>query len=240
MRRSPPVDLALYVQALPLLARNPELLAAPFLMAIVGVVVNLAGGPGPGVFGGITGGLTQFILFLLYAFGLSVSIVLADGAWRRGRASFDEAWNDTRRRAGDILLAAIGLNFVLFIASYAGSLLGGALSLALSALAFYFLIYTIPAAAIGGVPGGAAIQISIERVRAAPLPAGILAFVCIAVFILVGTLAMSSIAPLLPDLGASTQIVFDVIDSLLKSLALAYLALVMAKGYADASYGRFY
>ena len=47
MRRMPSLDLGLYIQALPLLVLNPGLLAAPFLMAVVGIVVNAAGGPGP-------------------------------------------------------------------------------------------------------------------------------------------------------------------------------------------------
>lgn len=227
------LDLSAYLRAFPLLVRNPELLVAPLLMAVVGIAVGMLLPSSGGALGGITGGLTQFFLFLLDAFGLAVSVILADGAWRRGRGSFEDAWSDARRKAGDILLAAIGLNFVLFVAIYAGSLLGGSLQLILAAIAFFFLIYTIPAAAIGGIPGAAALQVSIDRVRRDPLRAAILTVVFVAVYWYVGVAA----APLL---YSADGLIASLIGALLKALALAYLSLVLAKNYADGAFGRYY
>ncbi len=57
-----------------------------------------------------------------------------------------------------------------------------------------FLIWTIPAAAVGGIPGGAAIQVSIERVRAQPLPAILATVVALALLGYVVPLAGSWIA----------------------------------------------
>src|SRR5579885_2491295 len=163
MRRSSPLDLSTYGRAIPLLVRNPELTVVPFLSGLIGVAITRFLSPSADILG-----LGQLIQFLLDAFALAVSIILADMAWRYGRGSFDDAWTDARRKAGDILLCAIGINFVVWVADFAGRLLGIYFELALSVLAILFLIYALPATAIGGVPGGASLQVSIDRVRSAP------------------------------------------------------------------------
>ena len=62
-------------------------------------------------------------------------------------------------------MAAIGFSFILWAAALGGGLVGSVGALLLQAVAMFFFIYTLPAAAIGGVPGGAALQISLERAR---------------------------------------------------------------------------
>jgi hypothetical protein len=226
------VDAASYLRAIPLLIRNPELMAVPFLMAIIGVAIGRMTSSSSDVMGGITGGLWQFVFFLLDAFGLAVSIIMADAAWRRGRGSFDDAWIEGRRKAGDILLAAIGLNFVLFVAVYAGQLLGnGLLQLILPAIALYFLIYTLPAAAIGGIPGGASLQVSIERVRQAPAVALLLTIVFVVVY--------EGIAFVAPVALGLTGISVLIAGAAFKAIALGYLSLVLAKNYVDTAFGRY-
>jgi hypothetical protein len=225
------IDPTSYLRAVPLLLRNPELMAVPFLMAIVGVVVGRLTSPSSDIMGGITGGLTQFVLFLLDAFGLAISVIMADAAWRRGRGSFDDAWSDGRRKAGDILLAAVGLNFVLFVAVYAGQLLGGTVQIILGALALYFLIYTIPAAAIGGIPGGAALQVSIERVRQSPAAALLLTVVFIVVYEGVGFIA--------PQALGLDGIASLLLGAVFRAVALGYLSLVLAKVYTETAFGRY-
>jgi hypothetical protein len=216
--------LMTYLRAIPLLVRNPELMAVPLLSGIVGVAISRFLSPSADILG-----LGQLIQFLLDAFALSVSIILADAAWRYGRGSFEEAWSDARRKVGDILLTAIGLNFIIFVADFAGRLLGVYLEIGLDVIAILFLIYALPATAIGGIPGGAALQISIDRVRRAPLPAAFLTAVFLVLYF--GTL-------LGPFYLGLYGIVSMLVGALLKAIVLGYLALVMAKTYADASFTR--
>ncbi len=162
-----------YVRALPLLARNPAIMVVPLLTMVVGVLLTLVLAPaGGGALGSATLGLGQLLLFLLGLFGLGSACILADGAWRRGRMPFDEAWTETQRRGGDILFAAVGVSLLLSVGQYVSQLFG-VLGYLLMAAAVFFLIWAIPAAAVGGIPGGAAIQVSVERVRAAPLAAAL-------------------------------------------------------------------
>lgn len=227
MRSSRQVDPMVYVRSVALLVRNPELVAAPLLSGIVGVAIGRFLSPSADVLG-----LGQLIEFLLDAFALAVSVILADAAWRRGRGSFDDAWTEAKRKAGDILLAAIGLNFIVWVADFIGRQLYFALEIVLVVAAIFFLIYTIPAAAIGGVPGGAALQISIERVRQAPLGAAVVTIVFVVLYF--GTM----LGPLYLGLYGLTALL---VGAVLKAIALGYLALVLAKNYADTAFGgRYY
>ena len=142
MKRLGGLDLTVYFRSLGLLVRNPALIAAPLVMAIAGVFVNqVIGGSAGGVLGAVTGGIGSLITFLLLSFGFGVSLIIAEQAWRRGQTSFDTAWDEARRKAGDILIAALGFNFIIYVGGYAGSLIGGGLlGLILPAVAFYFLI----------------------------------------------------------------------------------------------------
>ena len=244
MRRTPVAGpgLGVYAAAIPLLLRNPSIIVIPLLMAVIGVLVGLALAPSSGgIAGGLTAGLGGFLVILLELFGLGAACVIADDAWRHGRASFDDGWNEARRRGGEILFAALGMTFVFWVAQYAGALIGGFIpffGLLLMAVAAVFLIWVIPAAAVGGVPGGAAIQISIDRVRANPVTAILLTVVAIALFFFALPLAESRIAiALLPYSGGFTML-GALAGAVLQAIALGYLALVLTKTYTDASFTR--
>jgi hypothetical protein len=228
------LDLLMYVRALGLLVRNPSIIVVPLLMGVVGVFVGQIGG---GSGGGIIGGITQLLVILLNMFAFGAACIIADTAWRRGHASFDDGWNEARRKGGEILTAAMGFTFVLYLAQFAGTLVG-ALANILLAVALYFLIYTIPAAAIGGVPGGAALQISIERARYHPLPTIVVAVVSVAAYLL-GSLLMPYFAPLLAQSSfASFNLVIALFGALIQAIAVGYIALIVTKTYADISFGR--
>jgi hypothetical protein len=228
------LDLMVYVRALPLLARNPSIIVVPLLMGVVGVFIGQIGG---GSGGGIIGGLTQLLIILLNLFAFGAACIIADAAWRRGRASFDDGWNEARRKGGEILTAAMGFTFVIYLAQFAGTLIG-ILANVLLAVALYFLIYTIPAAAVGGIPGGAALQISIERARFYPLPTVVVTIVSVAAYLL-ATLLMPYFTPLLPPSSfASMSLIAALIGAVVQSIAVGYIALVVTKTYADISFGR--
>src|ERR1700730_6678333 len=124
MRRAPGAGPGpgVYAAAVPLLLRNPSIIVIPLLMAVIGVLVGLALAPSSGgIAGGLTAGLGGFLVILLELFGLGAACVIADDAWRHGRASFDDGWNEARRRGGEILFAALGMTFVFLVAQYAGA-----------------------------------------------------------------------------------------------------------------------
>lgn len=238
MRRAPApqVDLTVYAKAVPLLVRNPAIVVVPLLMAVIGVLLQLVMVPYGGGINGLTGQLASFIARLLELFGLGAACIMADDAWRHGRASFDNGWIEARRRGGDILYGAFGLILIGWVASYAGSLIGP-LGIVLFVLAAVFLVWVIPAASVGGVPGGAAIQVSIDRVRGAPLAAVIAAVVSIAVLGLgVPILGAYLGGWLLPLTGASI-IPALLINALVQAMGSAYVALILTKTYTDAAFG---
>ncbi len=239
MRRTqgPDVDLAVYAKAVPLLVRNPAIVVVPVLMAVIGVFLQLTlrTSYGGGALGSLTGQLASFIAILLELFGLGAACVIADDAWRHGRASFEKGWAEARVRGGDILFAALGFTLLLSVAQYAGTLLGP-LAIALIVAVVVFLIWTIPAAAIGGVPGGAAIQVSIDRVRGAPLPAVIAAVVTVALLAIgvpILSVSLSSWIPLLYD----SLIANLLVGALLQGIAVGYVALILTKTYTDSAFG---
>lgn len=223
----------MYAEAIPLLIRNPALFLAPLFTGVVDVLVQelvIRTGSGDAL-GGFTGGIMQLLIFLIDSFGLAVSVIIADRCWRSGRGSFDEGWEEARRRAGDILMAALGLNFLVYVALQIGSFINGYLGIALFVVAFFFLIYTIPAAAIGGIPGPAALNTSIERVRA-DMPAALGLAVC---FIVLYWLLGIVLVPLYTvDFGITSLL----IAALVKAIALGYFSLVLARGYGTVSFLR--
>lgn len=238
MRRAglPGVDLSVYVRALPLLARNPAIIVVPLLMLVIGVFINLALAPGGGgALGSTTLGLGQLLSFLLALFGLGSACIMADGAWRRGRMPFDTAWTETQHKGREILYAAIGVSLLLSVGQYVAQLFS-VIGLLLMAAIVFFLIWAVPAAAVGGVPGGAAIQVSIERVRSAPLSAALATIVTLAlVFYASGALA-ALLAGLLGPLASG--IVVSLLFALVRAVAVGYVALILTKTYADAAFTR--
>jgi len=235
--QGPDVDLSVYAKAVPLLLRNPAIVVVPLLMAVIGAFLQLTmtSSNGGGALGGLTGQLASFIVILLELFGLGAACIIADDAWRHGRASFEKGWAEARNRGGDILLAAIGFTLLLAVAQYAGALLGP-LAIVLMVAVIVFLVWAIPAAAIGGVPGGAAIQVSIDRVRGAPLPAVIAAIVTVAL-LAVGVPILSVYLAVWIPLLHSSIIINLLVSALLQGIAVGYIALILAKTYADAAFG---
>jgi hypothetical protein len=239
MRTGPAIDLGAYLRAFVLYARNPQLVLAPLVMGLAGTIILLVSPPSNGLLGNLSGGITGLIVGLLDSFGLGVALILADAAWRRGRAPFDDAWSEGRRRLGDILLAALGYNFVLWAAGLAGGLLGNIGALALSAIAAYFFIYTIPAAAIGGVPGGAALSISLERVKRSYANTLLLAFIAVVIMVVLPAFWETLSAPLAAGVTFASPVVVSTLAlAFIKAVGVGYLALVMSKAYNDVSYGR--
>jgi hypothetical protein len=239
VKRSPlaGIDFSIFPRAVLLLARNPSIILPPLLTSMVGVLMARVLAPGVPDPAGLTSGLGGLIVLLIELFGLGAACVIADDAWRHGRASFDDGWTEARRRGGDILFAAIGISFILAVAQYAGLLIGP-LALILTAAAVYFLIWTIPAAAVGGIPGGAAIQVSIDRVRANPLPAAVIAVVTVAVAFFIPAYATAFINEFAFQYVAGTPLISQLIGALIRSIAFAYVALIITKTYTDAAFSR--
>lgn len=229
------VDLSIYVRALAVFARNPTVIVMPLLVAVIGILLAQVSGLTGG--DALTGGLASFLLQLLQLFALGVSIIIADAGWRRGSASFDEAWQDARRKAGDIIFAAFGFTFVLQIALLAGSMVGS-LGFILGALAVYGLIFAIPAAAIGGVPGGAAINASVERVKASPLTAAVLAVVTIVLLLFFRAYVGVWLEALVDSMLGGPSIVGPILGAAVSSIAAGYVATAMAGVYAEVAFSR--
>lgn len=223
-------------------ARNPQIVLAPLLAAVARVLLFkvMPGDAGSGLLGGVNSSIAGLLAQLIEGLGLGVALIVADGAWRRGRAPFDDAWEDARRKAGGILLATLGFSFIVYVAAIAGSIVPFVGPLVLPLVAEFFFIYTIPAAAIGGTPGAAALQASLDVARRAPGATLLVTALYIVSFALLPTLVIQAMQPLL--LGTS---IFssDVVSSLLvagiKAIVTGYVALVLAKTFTDASYGRY-
>jgi hypothetical protein len=237
------VDLVPYARALVMLVRFPGVILAPLLIAVARVLIFrlLSISDTGGAVAGLTTGLAGLFVQLLQAFALCVSLIIADQAWRNGRAPFDEALDEARRKAPDILMAALGFTFIIWVAGQIGGFLGGIGTIALGAVALFFFIYALPAAAIGGVPGGAALQISLDRARSA-VPATIFVTVIfVLVYYVVPVLATDAILPLLMLTSFEvSSVIASLIGAFIEAVAAGYVALVLAKAYNDVSYGRRY
>ncbi len=244
MRQLGRVDGGTYGRAFLLLARNPTLMLGPFLAAIASAVLLLVFSVpqfgGNGVLGAINGGIVGLIVQILDGFGLGLALIGADTALRRGRAAFDDMWDQARRRAGDLFIAALGFNFVIWIAQLVGGFIPFG-SLALSLIALFFFIYTLPAAAIGGIPGGAALQVSLERAQRNLLPTALVTVVYVVAYFLLpsyGVNLAASVLQIAPMLPIDPVVVLS--SAVIKAIGAGYLAIVLAKAYNDASYGRRY
>jgi hypothetical protein len=232
-------DVTTYLKAVPLLLRNPQIALAPLLAAVANVLLLSVVPMDGGFLGFANASIVQLIAFLIDLGGLAVAIVVADAAWRYGRAPLDDAIAQSKRRGSDILIAGIGFSFLVSVAGYVGAIFGGPGSEVLTAAAFVICIYMLPAAAIGGIPGSASLQVSGERVRGAPAAATVIAIV----FFLGTRLGPQAvIVALQPLILTSSILSMGVVSSLivaaLKAIFSGYVALVIAKSYEDASYGR--
>jgi len=232
------IDVTVYATALPVLVRNPSIIVVPLLMAVIGVLLTVVMTPfSSGGIGSATLGLAQLIVFMLTLFGLGAACVIADDAWRHGRASFDRGWVETRRRGSDILMAAVGFGLLVTVGLYVVQLLG-LIGYLLTAAIIVFLIWTIPAAAVGGIPGGASIQVSIDRVRSSPLPAVLATIVALVLLGLAVPIAANWLATLLLTWTYGSILVERLIAAVLQSIAIGYIALVITKTYTDAAFSR--
>jgi hypothetical protein len=230
-RRGLGIDLAMYAQAIPLLLRHPSVFVMPLLAAVVDLLLAQLSPLFTDPLGGGGNFIFAIVTQLVYGFCFGVAVIGANGVWRRQRATFDEAWEEGRVKAGGILIAAIGFYFLFFVAGYPGQLLGIAiLQIVLQLVVAFFLIYTIPAAAIGGMPGNLAIGASFRAVRAQPLGTAILAIV----FVLLWIGLPQLIAHWLP---ASLGVIgFELVLAVVRAIVLAYLAFPFAKQYDDIAF----
>ncbi len=227
MRKIGSVDVLMYLRAFPLLARHLSILAVPLLAAVVDVLFDRLSTLFTDPLGGGGSGIFQNLSQLVYLWAFGVAIVQAGNIWRGRRGSFDDAWDESRAKFGGIALAAIGFQFVVWAAQLVGSFIDVVLQLLLGAVAAFFLIYTMPAAAIGGMPGPLALTASFRAVRANPLGSLVLALIFIGVYYIAvqwGLLfLLVHVSPLAGQL----------ITAVAKALALSYLAFPFAKQYDD-------
>jgi hypothetical protein len=227
------VDFLMYLRAFPMLFRHPSILAMPVLAGVVDWGLNELSPLLTNALGGLGAGLFQTVAQIVYLFAFGVAVIQASNAWRGRKATFDEAWEDGRRKAGGILMAAIGFIFVLAVASYIGALLGATIGFFLELIAAFFLIYTIPAASIGGLPSQMALSGSIAAVRANVFGAAVLAIVFVALWVV-----LPNYVVFLP-LGTNVAVNLLVVAGI-RALVLAYLAFPFAKQYDDVAFRGFW
>jgi hypothetical protein len=219
----------MYAQAVPLLVRHPSVLVMPVLAAVVEVLIRQLTTYATGAVGGFGAGLFLLLVQLVYLWAFGVTIIQANNIWRNRRGTFDEAWDEGRLKFGGIALAAIGFQFVVWAAGLIGGYFGE-LGLVLVAVAAFFLIYTIPAAAIGGLPGQLALSGSIRAVRANPLASAVLAIAFVVLWFVLIPLALPYALVNLPPLG------WEPVVAAAKALVLGYLAFPFAKQYDDVAF----
>lgn len=225
------VDFSIYARAVPYLLRHPSILAMPLLAAVVDMLLSYTSGVATDPLGGLGSGIFAMIVQIVYLFAFGIAIIQANNIARGFKAGFDDAWDEGRRKGGSILLAAIGFQFIAYVAQYAGQLLAFVpyLPLILTLLAYFFLIYTIPAASIGGLPGGLAISGSIRAVRSHLVPSIVLAIVFAVVWIGIPEIFMLYV-------GNLPVIAYDLLLALARAIALAYLAFPFATTYDDIAF----
>lgn len=231
MRRFPRVDVRMYAQAVPLLLRHPSIFVMPLLAAVVDLLISQITPFFTNAVGGAGSWLFQIVEQLVYGFCFGVAVIAANNVWRRRRATFDEAWEEGRRKAGGILIATIGFYFLIYVAAYIGGFTGNQLvQIGLELVVAFFLIYTIPAAAIGGMPGNFAIGASFRAVRANPLAAAILAIVFVLLWVWLPEFLVGHVGFALGPIG------YELVLAAVKAIVLAYLAFPFAKQYDDIAF----
>ncbi|MBC5810677.1 MAG: hypothetical protein GIW95_07490 [Candidatus Eremiobacteraeota bacterium] len=247
MRRAAAVDPADYLRAVGLLFKHPAIALGPLAASFVLIFSGFAMPAGGGLFSILNGMVASLFAILINSLGLSFALVAADYAWRYDRVNLSESWETVRRRIGDIFMAGLGVAFVTYFASYLGSVFGSiglpgfALigTLLLGAAVAFFLIYAMPAAAIGGVPGGAALNASVERARSAPLPTLVLLVVYYVTYFAAQPIVSMFAGNLLLGFGVrETALLAMAVLLVVQSVFGAYYALVLAKTYNGISYRR--
>lgn len=221
----------MYWRAVPLLARHPFIFVMPLLAAVVDLLIGQISPYFTDAVGGLGSFIFQIIIQLVYGFCFGVAVIAANYVWRRQRATFDESWDEGRQKAGGILIATIAFYFLIYAAGYITSFFGiGLLQIVLQLVVAFFLIYTIPAAAIGGMPGNLAVGASFRAVRANLLGTAILAIVFVLLWIEVPSLLLTRLGPFLG------VIEYALVLAAVKAVVLAYLAFPFAKQYDDVAF----
>jgi hypothetical protein len=239
MKQLQGVDLLVYPRAVWLLITNPAIIVVPLVVAVIALLVG--GTAGGGELGTITGGITQLLVLLLTFIGIGFATIMGDSAWRSGRVSFEAGWEEGRRKSGELFMAALGFTFVIFLPQFVAQFLSflAPLTPIMSLAVTYFFIYTIPSAAIGGIPGGAALQVSLERARSAPAPTIILTIVCVGLLLFfapwIDGWLFTLFAPILPS---ASMFVAEIAGAIAKAITNSYIALLLAKVYSDISFTR--
>ena len=221
----------MYVQAIPLLARHPSIFVMPLLAAVVDLLVGQISPFFTDAAGGAGNFLFQIVVNLVYGFCFGVAVIAANNVWRRRRATFDEAWDEGRKKAGGILIATIGFYFLIWAGGYIASIVGSPiLQIVLQIAVAFFLIYTIPAAAIGGMPGNLAIGASFRAVRGSLLGTLILSILFVLLWVVLPGYVAGHFALALGAVGS------QLVLAALRAIALAYLAFPFAKQYDDIAF----
>ena len=240
MRQLRGVDFSAYGQAFALLFRFPQAILGPFVAGIVSsLVLFLIPATGGGVIDSITAGIAQLLAQVITFFGLAFAMIAADALWRGRRTTLAQTWDDAQRKIGDIFFATIGFGFVIYVAGIVGGSLGAFGAIALSLVATFFFIYTLPAAAIGGIPGSAGLQVSLERAKDNPLPTLFVTLLYIVINVFAPTQIINAILPLMfSNPLFANPIVPTILESAIVSIFNTYLAFVLAKTYSDLAFGR--
>jgi hypothetical protein len=235
MRRRPVTDLAMYAQAVPQLLRHPSIFVMPLLAAVIDLLISQVTPFFTDAAGGMGSWLFQIVVQLVYGFCFGVAVIAANNVWRGRHASFDAAWEEGRHKAGGILVATIGFYFLVYVAAYLAGMTGiGVLQIIIQLVVAFFLIYTIPAAAIGGMPGNLAIGASFRAVRENVLGAAILAIVFVVLWIWLPQFVVDRFAIGLGVIG------YQLILAAIRAIVLAYLAFPFAKQYDDVAFRGFW
>lgn len=225
------IDLAIYWQALPVYARNLGVLLGPLVAATAAWAIdNYAQGPLFYGVGGSGGALWGYIVRVVQFLGFAYALIFADDAWRFGHGDLGRAWNEFRRKIGPILLAIIGFLFIVYVAELVGGFAGLIGLAVVGALAVWAFLWSIPAAALGGIPGGAAFSASLNIAKRNWLATIVVAVVGIVVYMGLAVYALNAVGNYYVGVG------YDVTSILLPSIALGYIALVAAKQYSDLAF----
>jgi hypothetical protein len=233
MSRRQGVDYSIYGRALLLLAKNPSIIALPMLAAVLDVLFSYLGGLMTDPLGGLGIGIFSFISQMFYLFAFGGAIIQANNIARGYKSNFDDAWEETRRKAGGLLLAAVGFIFISNLGPYIAQIVPiPYLGLLLEIVAYFFLIFAIPAAAIGGLPGTFAISGSVTTVRNNPVPAVVLAIAFLIVFLGLPQIAIALASGLSPFL-------YHLALAFASAVGYAYLAFPFATTYDDIAFKRY-
>ncbi len=234
MRGGQRIDFGIYGRAFAYLAAHPSILAFPLLAAVVDILFAQWSGFVTDPLGGAGAGIFAMIVQIIYLFAFGVAVIQANNIARGYKTNFDDAWSEARGKAGGIILAAIGFQFVAFAAAYAGSLLGGLVAELLQIVAYFFLILTIPAAAIGGLPGSLAISGSIRAVRANVFPCMLLAIAFVIGWLIVPMLVTTIVGMRLAPFE------YEILLAAVRAAMLAYLAFPFAVTYDSIAFRGFW